>query len=85
MCAKIWLFSCLFLLLFQELYQISSTGETDNLKSMLIKLQEENRKLRLEYEVSANSQPGMGSYAPPNFDIYKLCKLTSVKRPLYQN
>ena len=44
---------------FQELYQISSGGETDNLKSMLTKLQEENRKLRLEYEVTANSQPGI--------------------------
>ena len=44
---------------FQELYQISSGGETDHLKSMLTKLQEENRKLRLEYEVTANSQPGI--------------------------
>lgn len=43
---------------FQELYQISATGETDNLKATLIKLQEENRKLRLEYEVSTNNQPG---------------------------
>ena len=44
---------------FQELYQISSGGETDHLKSMLTKLQEENRKLRLEYEVTANSQRGI--------------------------
>ena len=43
---------------FQELYQISASGETENLKTMLAKLQEENRKLRLEYEVFANNQPG---------------------------
>lgn len=42
----------------QELYQISATGETDNLKAMLIKLQEENKKLRMEVEVSVNTQPG---------------------------
>ena len=42
----------------QELYQISATGETDNLKAMLIKLQEENKKLRMEVEVSINTQPG---------------------------
>lgn len=42
----------------QELYQISATGETDNLKAMLIKLQEENKKLRMEVEVTVNTQPG---------------------------
>ena len=33
---------------------------------MLIKLQEENRKLRLEYEISANNQPGTGANTPLN-------------------
>ncbi|KAJ7387118.1 Rab interacting lysosomal protein-like 1 [Desmophyllum pertusum] len=49
----------------EELYQISSTGEADNLKTMLIKLQEENRKLRLEYEVSANTQPATAYISAP--------------------
>ena len=51
----------------QELYQVSATGETDNLKSMLLKLQEENQKLRLEYEGCANSQPGTGNTQTSNF------------------
>ncbi|KAL9981913.1 hypothetical protein ACROYT_G010677 [Oculina patagonica] len=49
----------------EELYQISSTGETDNLKSMLIKLQEENRRLRMEFEVSANTQPATAYISAP--------------------
>lgn len=49
----------------EELYQISATGETDNLKATLIKLQEENRKLRLEYEVSANNQPATAYISAP--------------------
>ena len=47
-------------LYFQELYQLSSTGETDNLKTTLTKLQEENKKLRMQYEVTASTQPGEG-------------------------
>lgn len=49
----------------EELYQISSTGEADNLKTMLIKLQEENKKLRLEFEISANSQPATAYISAP--------------------
>ena len=46
--------------IFQELYQLSSTGETDNLKTTLTKLQEENKKLRMQFEVTASTQPGEG-------------------------
>lgn len=49
----------------EELYQVSATGETDNLKSMLLKLQEENQKLRLEYEGCANSQPATAYISAP--------------------
>lgn len=49
----------------EELYQISASGETENLKTMLAKLQEENRKLRLEYEVFANNQPATAYISAP--------------------
>lgn len=49
----------------EELYQISATGETDNLKAMLIKLQEENKKLRMEVEVTVNTQPATAYISAP--------------------
>lgn len=49
----------------EELYQISASGETENLKTMLAKLQEENRKLRMEYEVFANNQPATAYISAP--------------------
>lgn len=49
----------------EELYQISASGETENLKTMLAKLQEENRKLRLEYEVFASNQPATAYISAP--------------------
>lgn len=49
----------------EELYQLSSAGETDNLKTMLIKLQEENKKLRVQYEVTASTQPATAYISAP--------------------
>lgn len=49
----------------EELYQISATGETDNLKAMLIKVQEENKKLRMEFQVSINTQPATAYISAP--------------------
>lgn len=49
----------------EELYQLSSTGETDNLKTTLTKLQEENKKLRMQYEVTASTQPATAYISAP--------------------
>lgn len=46
----------------QELYQVKSSkkdGELKSLQNTVEKLQEENIRIRMEYEISANEKPGI--------------------------
>ncbi|KAK3750633.1 hypothetical protein QZH41_012816 [Actinostola sp. cb2023] len=49
----------------EELFHAKKNGELKSLKTTVVKLQEENKRLRLEFEMSANEKPDMTYVSAP--------------------